>query len=59
MCKNNRGSVWMKILTFFPLDYHLNNIKNMFPLSIGLKIFNHDIIERALIKELITLKSGK
>ena len=49
----------MKTLTFFPLDYHLNNIKNMFPLSIGLKIFNHDIIERALIKELITLKSGK
>ena len=58
-CKNNRGSVWIKTLTFFSSDYDSNKIENTYPLSIGLKKDNHDIIEQAMIKELFDLKSGK
>ena len=58
-CKNNRGSVWIKTLTFFSSDYHSNKIENTYPLSIGLKKDSHDIIEQAMIKELFDLKSGK
>ena len=36
-CKNNRGSVWIKTLTFFSSDYDSNKIENTYPLSIGLK----------------------
>ena len=46
------------------LDYHLNKIENMSPLSTGFKKSNHNIIERniierILIKELIDLKIDK
>ena len=47
----------MKILTFFSSNYHSNKIENTYPLLIGFKQANHDIIERGLIKELIDLKS--
>ena len=58
-CKNNRGSVWIKTLTFFSSDYDSNKIENTYPLSIGLKKDNHDIIEQAMINELFDLKSGE
>ena len=37
MCKNNRGSVWIKTLTLFSSHYHSNEIENTYPLSKKLK----------------------
>ena len=59
MSKNNRGSVWIKTLTFFTKNSFSNSLENTYPISIALKKENHDDIERLFIKELNELKSNK
>ena len=57
--KSNRGSVWMKTITFISDSNTNNDIVNTYPLSIGLKSSSHDCIEEKFIKECSELCSGK
>ena len=57
--KSNRGSAWMKTLTFISDTNTKNDIMNTYPLSIDLKYSSHDCIEEHFIKECNDLCSGK
>ena len=56
--KSNRGSVWVKTLTFVAENTHANDERDTYPLSIGLKSKNHENIERMIVRELNELSSG-
>ena len=43
--KSNRGSVWIKTLTFVSLDSNCNNITNTYPIAIGHKGDNHNSVK--------------
>jgi len=57
--KSNRGSVWMKTLTFVSDTKTKNDIINTYPLSIGLKGASHDCVEEKFIMECKELASGR
>ena len=56
--KTNRGSVWMKTVTFISDDIQLNNLKNTYPISLGLKSNDHDVVENAYVRETLELSTG-
>ena len=49
MSKANRGSVWIKTLTFFSKTLYSNSQKDIYPISIASKNENHDEIEKKLL----------
>ena len=57
--KSNRGSVWLKTLTFVSDSYCNNELSDTYPVSIGLKSDNHDVIEHKFIKDCTGLRNGK
>ena len=57
--KSNRGSVWLKTLTFVSDSYCNNELSDTYPVSIGLKSDNHDVIEHKYIKDCTDLRYGK
>ena len=56
--KTNRGSVWLKTLTFLSDDFKTNNLKNTYAISIGLKSVDHDAVENRFLKETMELSNG-
>ena len=56
--KSNRGSVWIKTLTFISNDDQQNNINNTYPIAIGHKGDDHNNIERLYAQELNELRNG-
>ena len=56
--KSNRGSVWIKTLTFISNDDQQNNINNTYSIAIGHKGDDHNNIERFYAQELNELKNG-
>ena len=48
--KSNRGSVWIKPLTFVAERTHTNDERDTYPISIGLKSNDHEKIERMVVK---------
>ena len=57
--KTNRGSVWLKTLTFLSDDFHKNNLKNTYAISVGLKSEDHDTVENVFVRELHDLSNGE
>ena len=57
--KSNRGSVWLKTLTFVSDSYSNNELSDTYPVSIGLKSDNHDVIEHRFINDCADLRNGK
>ena len=57
--KSNRGSVWLKTLTFVSDSYSNNELGDTYPVSIGLKSDNHDVIEHKLINDCAHSTNGK
>ena len=49
--KANRGSAWIKTLTFVTDDNNKNNVTNTYVLSIGNKNENYDNIEHEIVKK--------
>jgi len=49
MSKANRGSVWVKTLTFTSSNLYSNSLENTYPISIASKNDNHDEIEKKLL----------
>ena len=49
MSKANRGSVWIKTLTFFSKTLYCNSLENTYPISISSKNENYDEIEKQLL----------
>ena len=56
--KSNRGSAWIKTLTFVSDDTNTNDISNTYPIAIGHKGMNHNVIESLYLKELQQLSEG-
>ena len=56
--KSNRGSIWVKTVTFISEDFGKNDNADTYLISIGLKGFDHDEIEKKYINEPIDLGSG-
>ena len=56
--KTNRGSVWLKTVTFVSDKYSSNDLANTYPISIGLKSSTHDIVERQFLNECKDLATG-
>ena len=56
--KTNRASVWLKTLKFLSETYLFNDIKNTYPISMGLKSISHNLIESLYVKELSEIPSG-
>ena len=56
--KSNRGSVWIKTLTFL-MDSERNTIDATYPLCIASKSANHEAVEKLYVKELQELSTGK
>ena len=56
--KSNRGSVWIKTLTFVAENTHINDERYTYPISIGLKSNDHEKIERMFVNELNELSTG-
>ena len=56
--KSNRGSVWIKTLTFVAENTRTNDERDAYPISMGLKSNNHERIERMFVSELNELSSG-
>ena len=56
--KTNRGSVWVKTLTFLSNDFHKNRLKNTYAISLGLKSEDHDTVENMFVKESDDLSNG-
>ena len=48
--KSNRGSVWIKTLSFISDRLTKNDIVNIYPISIGHKAPNHDVVESLFVK---------
>ena len=48
--KSNMGSVRLKTLTFVSESYSNNKLSDTYPVSIGLKSDNHDVIDDKFIK---------
>ena len=57
--KSNRGSVWIKTVTFISETYNENRRNDTVPIAIGLKSNSHDIVERYFVDEINELGSGK
>ena len=55
--KTNRGSVWIKALTSYQI-VGKQTIFKTYPISIGLKYVEHDVIENEFIKESHDLSNG-
>ena len=56
--KCNRGSVWIKTVSFLTEDNDIKDITNTYVISIGDKGSNHDAIETLYLKELKDLCNG-
>jgi len=57
--KANRGSVWMKTVTFISTNFSKNKFQDTYPISIGLKGECHDAVESKFIQDCEELCSGK
>ena len=57
--KSNRGGVWIRTITLISESYEENSLENTYPISIGLKGENHDMIESEFAKELEDLSNGR
>ena len=57
--KSNRGSVWIKTVSFISDRLTKNDIVNTYPISIGNKAPNHDVIESLFVNECNDLGSGR
>ena len=53
--KTNRGSAWVKVVTFVPPANHQNNVGYTYPLALGPSTGDHDIVERRFRDELLAL----
>ena len=56
--KSNRGSVWIKTVTFISSSTSKNKLSDTYPISIGLKASDHNEIESMFVKECIELLNG-
>ena len=56
--KSNRGSVWIKTVSFISDTLTKNDIVNTYPISIGNKAPNHDTVETLFVKDCNDLASG-
>ena len=56
--KTNRGSVWLKTVTFVSNAYSSNDLVNTYPISIGLKSSTHDVVEKQFLNECKDLAAG-
>ena len=57
--KANRGSVWMKTVTFISTNFSENKFQDTYPISIGLKGECHDVVETKFIQDCEELRTGK
>ena len=57
--KTNRGSVWLKTITFVSNTFSSNDLANTYPISIGLKSLTHDVVEERFLNECKDLAGGK
>ena len=56
--KSNRGSVWLKTLTFVSDSYSNNELSDTRPSLIDLKSVNHDVIGRIFLSDCADLRNG-
>ena len=56
--KGNRGSCWMKTITISPPANKVHTFCNTYPIALSPDDGNHEEVERAFAKELLSLGSG-
>ena len=56
--KSNRGSVWIKTVTFISSSESKNKLSDTYPISIGLKATDHNNIENMSVDECVELSNG-
>jgi len=56
--KGNRGSCWMKSITISPPENKVHTFCNTYPIALSPDDGNHEEVERAFAKELLSLGSG-
>jgi hypothetical protein len=57
--KSNRGSFWFKSLTISPTKTMIHSMSHTYPLAMGHKNANHDLVGQCLIDDLATLGSDQ
>ena len=57
--KGTRGSTWLKTVTIAPPPDKLHSLCNTYPIAIGKKSANHELIERQFALEMLQLRNGE
>ena len=59
MSKANRGSLWIKTVTFFSNNLYYNSLEIIYPISIASKMKIMMRLKKTIVEELNELKSNK
>jgi hypothetical protein len=57
--KNNRQSVWIKIITVFTISMEGDKISSTYPLTLAMKGKDHDIVEQYYMHQILSLREGE